>query len=572
MTGRIVLNWAATSARSRTEGVTDVSKRVGDSLAVDLVWRGAGNPPEWVELEVLWYGNPQPAVVRFAFPALGARAFDGAGQRLPSGTMLSIDKLTGVRLVAFLGATSRALLELTSAAGTGNARRFTLLREISAPSGSSRVELRLIDYIAEIQRILANSDALDAAVTVTVRPTGGSGVSIGICRYGAAMQRDEGSCKVLLDPAVSSRLSADELARVQLNALRLDRPGDEPMPLKQVESSGVPTGTWRFDPSVLMPGPWLIFPALDSELKARPLLWPIEGAAGAESDFARALALPEPSERYAALDELVATFSADFSDPGWADVERLAANVAHLPLSSLDLWRRFARSLQGTAALAFRIGTLPSGIVGRFATELPFLWELVPFAAWRASIQRLLEQCHAWYGNAGGRAIFDHHVTRRIQDLSSTEHSLRVLLESARDVVTGEISKDVAAARQPMMNRMFADQLFKGDESFLQQFLRNNAEAQWPAGFAGELHAARRSPREAPYLCPGEYGFHDEAINLPVLLALHSVTGEVPDWLSKPESIGLLRAHQAFDPDWFANAFDLTVARCLSTGLLRIEG
>ena len=569
--GRIVLNWAATSARSRTEGVTCVCQRTGNSLAVNLVWRGVGSPPEWVELEVLWQENPQPAVVRFAFPALGARAFDATGRQLGSGTVLSIDKLAGVRLVAFLGATSRALLELRAGKAMGTGGRLTVLREIKAPAGSNRVEVRLLDYLAELQRILANSDALDAVVTATVRPTGDSGVSIGISRYGAGMQRDKGSFTVLLDPATSIRLSADELARVQLNALRLDRPGDEPIPLKQLESSGVPTGTWRLDPNMLTPGPWFIFPARDSEVNSRPLLWPIEGVTNTESDFANALALSEQAERYAALDDVVVTLSANFADPGWADIERLAAHLGHLPLSSLDVWRRFATSYQGMASLAFRIGTLPTGIVGRFATELPFLWELVPFAAWRVSIQALREQCLTWYGDADGAKVFDQHLARRIQDLSSSEHSLRALLESARDAVTGVISKDVAAAQLPMMSVTFAEQLFRGEGCRLQQFLRSNAQAQWPGGVVGEIRAARRSSREVEYLCQGEYDFRDDAINLPILLALQSVTGEGRDWLSKPETIPLLRVHQAFDPDWFADAFDLTVARCLSTGLLKLE-
>jgi hypothetical protein len=32
-----------------------------------------------------------------------------------------------------------------------------------------------------------------------------------------------------------------------------------------------------------------------------------------------------------------------------------------------------------------------------------------------------------------------------------------------------------------------------------------------------------------------------------------------------------LRTHIAFDQDWFTEAYNLTIARCLSTGLLKLE-
>lgn len=571
--GQIRLHgWAATLVRSRSEGIACKSSNDEDSLVVDLVWRGNGSPPEWVDLEVLWQGNPQPASVRFPFPALGAKAFDVAGRQLSSGAPLSIDKLTGVRIVAFLGTSSRAQLELRSSDGMGNSGRLAVLREVRAPVGSNRAEIRLIDYVAEIQRMLANSDALDTIVTATLRPAGGSGVSLGVSRYAAAMQRDAATSSLVLDPATTRRLSLEELGRVQLRALRLDQAGEEPIAMLQAQSEGVPTGSWRIESDRLAPGPWLIFPAPESELKSRPFLWLIEGGEEASGDLAPALRISDQSERYAALDRTVARLSEDLTHPDWTAVERLAGHLGHLPLSSLDLWRRFARSHAGTAALVFRVGALPAGLVGRFATELPFLWELVPFSAWRAAIALVRRQCFDWYGDVAGSIVFSEHVDRRIQELSSTDHSLRVLLEAARDSVTSALSRDVNFARQPMADGIFAAQLFHGDDCRLQQLLRNNAEAQWPGGFAAEVSAVRRSSKATAYLCPAEHGFHDSVINVPIVLAVQAVTGEGLDWLSRSNTISILRAHQAFDPDWFAEAFDLTVARCLSTGLLKIEG
>lgn len=564
--GRIsLLGWAAVVVRSRMEAVACRSTNAANSLVADLLWRGIGSPPEWVDLEVLWQGNPQPAVVRFPFPALGARAFDAAGRQLVNGAVLSVDKLAGVRVVAFLGTSNRAHLELRLGGG------LAVQREIRATEGPTRAEIRLIDYVSEIQRMLASSDALDAMVTVNFRPTGGSGVSLGISRYAAALHRDAASSSVVLDTAAAGRLTADELGRVQLRALRLDQPGEEPIGMLQVQSQGVPTGSWCFESNLLTPGPWLIFPAPESELKSRPYLWLVEGSADASGDLAPALRISEQSERYAALDNAIARLSEDLTNSDWTAVERLAGHLGHLPLSALDLWRRFARSYAATATLVLRVGSFPAGLAGRFATELPFLWELVPFSAWRTAISLVRRQCLDWYGDVAGATLFHQHVNRRIQEMSSSDHSLRVLLEAARDSVTGAVSRDVNFARQPIADSVFSAQLFHGDDCRLQQLLRNNAEAQWPGGFAAEVSAARRFPRTAAYLCPAEHGFHDSVINLPIILAVHAVTDDSPEWLNRTGAISMLRAQQSFDPDWFAEAFDLTVARCLSTGLLILE-
>jgi hypothetical protein len=571
--GRIRLHgWAASFVRSRVETLTCRSHNSNSALDVDLEWRGGGDPPEMVDLEVFWQGNPQPAVVRFPFPAIGAKAFDALGRQLSSGALLSVDKLAGVRVVAFLGGSHRADLELSSYDGTGNYGRLTVRREVKASAGSRRTEIRLIDYEPEIQRMLANSDALDATVALSLRPPGGPGVSLKIARYAAAVRRDPTSSSVVLDAAAASKQTPDQLSRVQLYALRLDQPGEEPFALAQIHSQSVPTGSWRVDAERFTPGPWLIFPAPASELNSRPLLWPVDGPAEVSGDLASVLRISDQAERFEALDTAIAKLSEDLAHPDWTSIERLAGHLGHLPLTSLDLWRRLARSYSGTAALVLRVGSLPARFSGRFATELPFLWELVPFSVWRAAISAVRRQCDAWYGAKDAQTIFDEHVGRRIQELSSYDRSLRVLLEAARDAATGTISRDVKVAQLPTSDALFADQLFEGEGCLLQQLMRNNAEAQWPAGFTDEVAAARRSPTTVALLCRADYGFRDNVINIPIILAVQAVTGEGPDWLSWPMAISMLRANQSFDPDWFSDAFDLTVARCLSTGLLKFEG
>jgi hypothetical protein len=46
-------------------------------------------------------------------------------------------------------------------------------------------------------------------------------------------------------------------------------------------------------------------------------------------------------------------------------------------------------------------------------------------------------------------------------------------------------------------------------------------------------------------------------------------TDDTAGWFARPEMIPKLRAYRDFDPEWFSEAFDFTVARCFSLGLLK---
>ncbi|MES9817795.1 MAG: hypothetical protein ABW155_14155 [Candidatus Thiodiazotropha sp.] len=46
------------------------------------------------------------------------------------------------------------------------------------------------------------------------------------------------------------------------------------------------------------------------------------------------------------------------------------------------------------------------------------------------------------------------------------------------------------------------------------------------------------------------------------------MTGQTIDWFHNAERIHALRNYQAFDPDWFEEAYNQTVAHCFADGLL----
>jgi hypothetical protein len=56
--------WKLAGVVSKTEAVTVTSQINGDCLLAKFEYLGTGAPPEYVEAELLWRGNPIPAKVR----------------------------------------------------------------------------------------------------------------------------------------------------------------------------------------------------------------------------------------------------------------------------------------------------------------------------------------------------------------------------------------------------------------------------------------------------------------------------------------------------------------------------
>lgn len=126
--------------------------------------------------------------------------------------------------------------------------------------------------------------------------------------------------------------------------------------------------------------------------------------------------------------------------------------------------------------------------------------------------------------------------------------------------------------RHPGSERYFTDRLFTHQDSAMQRLLRDHADDGWPSD--SELfrlvEAQRRDNGPATKLFDVEHrDYRDGIINLPILLAIQVATGgTMAEWSDHPERIHKLRTYRDFDPDWFDEAFDLTIARCFSLGLL----
>ncbi|OYS68921.1 hypothetical protein CBG01_10370 [Limosilactobacillus reuteri] len=62
-------------------------------------------------------------------------------------------------------------------------------------------------------------------------------------------------------------------------------------------------------------------------------------------------------------------------------------------------------------------------------------------------------------------------------------------------------------------------------------------------------------------------GFQNTVINLPLILAADVAFGKVHAWFDDPARLHALEQCRNFDPDWFDEAYNYTIARCYSDGL-----
>nr|WP_243367478.1 STY4851/ECs_5259 family protein [Fundidesulfovibrio soli] len=559
-----LVRWGAASLRVDHASITTDLRRDGNDLVADLKMSGNEPAPEWIEVDIHWPHAAHPGRVRLPFPVRGTRIFASTGELAP-GTLLAANQLIGVRLL-FLSGSPSALPRMCL--------RFRLAgkpdmidRQITPPTGSMHVEIRLQDYATEVAHLLANDDRPDAHVEVVAQIGGESHTCLRIARYACRLERSE-SC-VFIGSANNGNIDLKELKELPVLALRLDSPGDEPQSLAPALSEEARGRTWDFCPEDRDPGSWLLYPAADSPLVFRPTLWTVEGEKTNMGKLTMAIGISESEQRDVMLDEVISLLGDDFLDPDWGDVERLAAQLGHLPLVTLDLWRHFARSDKAMAALAIRFSSIPFSLIDRFAAELPFAWETISFVAWREAIQKLRLQCDSRFKEVA-EIVFADHLKNRLNEITSRRPALRWSVALARTAAMGEQSQELQ-----FFKRVSGDDisriLFGGDESPWQRMMRTHAEDQWPNFFKMNIAKARQDEVYARFLCPISQGYRDGITNLPILLAAQAASGVTQEWHNNPNLIHALRKHIEFDPDWFEEAYNWSTARCVADGLLKSE-
>lgn len=569
--GRVVLTgWGAMLGRLAdgvSGSVSMESVRSDQALTLSFRADATHSPPERLEVELFWPNNPYPARLRLPFPAEGVNLYDGQGKLVETDSWFSLRRLPGTRLI-------------TLGRQPGLQLRFTLRRPdnrlddsievrypLKAEQVDGRIELRLIDYLEDIQRLLGVDDRLDAWVEMALESLGARVFRLRLSRYLCRLEKREGV--VLLTREGLSRTTREEVVSLKVLALRLESPKDEPVELDAITSEGTATGSWRFSLAHSEPGSWLVYPADGARVLFRPTLYPVEGGVTTNSALTRAITEADRDERVSALDEVIADMATDLNHPGWSELELYHQHLAHLPLAAFDLWRRLAQNSSAMAVLPLRMGSISDDFLARFAVELPFAWWLVPVRDWYRAALGLKRQCESWLeGSERASRLFRDRLKERIEWVILQAPAATTLLQVVRSHVTNEKTQDMAFLQSPSAEQVFADQLFAGDDSEVRHVVnRNPDEGQWPSdNDLFEFIRAERKVAGSEFFSQTPWYRREVVINFPILLAIEVIQDRSSHWFEQPEQMFALRTVQSFDQEWFDTAFDLTIRRAVSKG------
>lgn len=573
--GRIVLTgWGAIMARlSDSCSNTVMMESVHHGQELTLSFRAHANipPPERIEIEVFWPNNPHSARLQLPFPAQGVNLYDSQGKLVEPDSWLSLRRLPGTRLIT-LGRLPGLRLHFTlRRPGNRLDDSIEVHYSFKAEQDDSRIELRLIDYIDEIQRLLGVDDRLDAWVEMVLESLGERLFQLRLSRYLCRLEKREGA--VLLSKDGLSRTTQEEVVFLKVLALHLESPKDDPEELTPLTSEGTVTGSWCFATEQHEPGSWLVFPGEGAQVLFRPTLCPIAGEVTTDSALAQAISLTEREERARALDEVLTQMAMDHNHLGWSELELYHQHLAHLPLAALDLWRRLAQSTRAMALLALRMGNISDDFLTRFAIELPFAWGLIPASHWYEAALGLKQQSESWFDDPEPASrLFKRRLKERIEWITAQAPASSTLLQVVLSYTTNEKTQEMIFLQSPEAELAFSDQLFKGNDCELQRMIRRHANEQWPnANDLFEHIRSERTDRWAELFATTPQYQREVVINLPILLAIHVLTGQTQHWFEQPESMFALRTVQAFDREWFDTAFDLTIRRAVSRGWVALK-
>ena len=553
-------DWDIARVRVTTESIEQSLKLSDGDAMLDVAVQEDQRAPGLIELEAYWPHSTVPARFRLPFPAHGVRVFDGEGRSLADNSLLAVQQLQGVRILVSGGQVNcRAEMKILDSVGK-NTRKYSL-RNLP---GALSMEIRLQDYLSDIQQLFSVSDLPDARITIQISVHGALMFTLLLARYSATLERDRDSIR--LDTKGLRSQQIQDLERLLVLAVRLESPGDEAVTLESFLSEGVATGGWLFLPQLRLPGSWLVYPAAESKLPFRPTLWFVDGELSEDEGLSGAFTIANQQAREQRIDEIIEALASDYLHEDWEKVEQLVGQVGHLPLPTLDIWRRFAHLPRGMAALALRLSSLKPEFITRFSQELPFAWEAIAFEGWQVAMRQLEAQCVALFGEQSGPAVLKPHLSSRVQLLTSLNGSLAFLLGIAAREWFPDTCREVELLK--VVGLQANQVLFEGENSKLMELRRLHADDQWPNDLQSLWSSIDLDPGVASYLHAGAEGFRTWVINIPIILAVQAMTGQTIDWFHAAERIHALRNYQAFDPDWFEEAYNQTVAHCFADGLL----
>ena len=266
-------------------------------------------------------------------------------------------------------------------------------------------ELSLIDVHARIDFLLSASSSSDAHVDLRVVDRfQGCHDTAQVSRFAATLECEPDGAWVSLSSPV-----ADD-APPTFEAMPIDRPGDDPVPLKPIGPINAPNGA-VLPSDLTLDGPWLVVMRHGEKVRVRPVRIdkPIESArcgsigSSGSSRLAEALSIGDRelrTEKIAAvMDDMLTgedSEPVEQAEQEWSFLTDSLLCAEGLPATALDLCRVLVTKPRLLVRSLFRLESAPRQLLWQLERELPFSWLLIRRDFWwceaRQAFNRLRQQ------------------------------------------------------------------------------------------------------------------------------------------------------------------------------------
>jgi hypothetical protein len=513
--------------------------------ALRLTLAGGGPAPARLRVSLTFLapagqGRAGDVPLQLPFPVRRAGMLDRRG-RWTAGPLL-LDMLAGCRAeVVDPVATTGALLELS----VPN-QHLEVVRRIPGAHGVWGLDLAAVRLA--VSRLLALQVAPDPTVILrlsTVPAWAPQVPAVQVQRYTRRLRGERG------DLHIEAPMPEEDAARVTIQAHRLDAVS-EPRTLSRLH----PGQRWADLPPD-EPGWWLMVARNSAGEVARPHLHRPPEARGepeaAPTPLGVAVTLPTVDERRPAiidrLKHLGTRPTRALTEPERADLELVQHHLRMLSVtagSSLDVVRGLADAPHLAARLVTEAACVPAEFhrLWEALEELPFLWALVPHAAWRAAWTDIQDRWSI-LGNVG--------IGLQAEALGALCHALPALT-ALRGRWSNEPPQPVATLQVLARLRQV-------------ELLQRQADAEWPAVPPNLPLAALLGLDKVPV----HLGPHHPAHRWPVLRApwATAACAHLGRALN-PHQIDELRRLRDFDPEWFDEGLFIATAQ-LAYGLPEVN-
>jgi len=507
----------------------------------------AGSTERGLRLRLL-APSTRDIMLHVPLPAASAHFLDAEGNVLPNNQKIDLQRLHGTQFVlnnvSANQQTSQIVLALQDIHDPDAAQHRISKTVKIAPF--SNLEISLIKYRSDIERLLSFSRAIDAVVRIQYN----GGMSVCVSQYAYQTQYDNQTDLITL----SNTIQIDDA--IQLQAFTLNERFSSGRIVNQERHN---TG-WCFPEDCPRQGKWFYFSAANSAVSIRPSVairtdLVDEDTSEMVEEFHEA-SNHSYKNRQAVLTNLFDRIANDFSHINWKTLQQLNKCTSHLPFTALDVWKALLKSDGGlvTFFLLFDPTT-----IAKLSHEFSVNWYRIPVSTWLNGFRAFQAYMPA--------SIAAMVLNQKIQELEAG-CSLRSLAQIIRTMVLNETATPDfqmclhSVCIQPLVNDEIMGR--QGNPGLIQK----HRGRQFPIYLSQELiiafHNLPPNIQNLAPIIPANFGYIRPVAYLPILLAYRSVWPQAGINITAVNQLHLKQLID-FDEDYFNLIYNLIQAHCWLT-------